>query len=108
MDERDPDVTVPLASLDQRYLGEESFGRDEVHSEHRQRAWTCHITNGVPPVATTPLARPHPNATPKQPPHPRPIRHNADTSADLTLPWPTASNMVEPAAGEGPQPLDAA
>ena len=48
MDERDPDVTVPLASLDQRYLGEESFGRDEVHSEHRQRAWTCHITNGVP------------------------------------------------------------
>jgi hypothetical protein len=30
MDERDPDVKVPLAPLDQRQLGEESFSRDEV------------------------------------------------------------------------------
>ena len=28
--ERDPDLTVPLAPLDERQLGEESFGGDEV------------------------------------------------------------------------------
>ena len=46
------------------------------HREHRKRGWTCHITNGVPALATTPLARLRSNPAP-EPPHHIPLNFTA-------------------------------